>query len=627
MGYGSTEDDAYALDAEFAGNYGRFANDPRGVDGQSANVTAETRFNVRGEAYTAMVAKGTIRAGDEILMSYGKEHRLMSSLWTDTMGEVLTREHKISAAPYPNMDDEKGEVANQLLWECCQCGRWSLTSDRVLGVEYCGWCRQPRVANVRVISVLAAPPITECQLQREVTSPPTGAESGKRFFSMKRIRTNTTSADRTPERAALESDDIDSFSSSGEEEEGLGKPDSTPPYSILSDPVKDMTEFFKQQLKRISLLDDDIKYEEDSVKKEEEEEVSSVVTTTTALKRSETIMAEGEPAHRQRGRPRLDDAEVKQEPTPKVSSGKRTREEAKKGSAPSSPAGPNRYTTYESTVVKGLIGVENVKSPLSRPSSHTEADKRKPSLSAAVDWPMNVPFLPWQVWDPSVPLTASFTHSKYASSSDVLVYAVRNTMKTNLTDEETQMSEVEEDALKRTYEGPSTFLCLTARDSPATYVKRSLLCFEKRLFSGKAFQVGDVVGYVGGVIRERADARLSPACSPLRIPLLALLPPALKTCHSHGSTLQECEEGREALQDFTRRCATLEYIVTNEWMYAPCLSYTFAATGATEKECQELLEECNTVFVLSVDSLGSPFVAAIATRYINVFEPMLARTQ
>lgn len=51
----------------------------------------------------------------------------------------------------------------------------------------------------------------------------------------------------------------------------------------------------------------------------------------------------------------------------------------------------------------------------------------------------------------------------------------------------------------------------------------------------------------------------------------------------------------------------------------------------TCEECQAInqvvKDSCNVAFVLTMDGLGSPHIAAVATRAIGAFEALLARTQ
>ncbi|PWV02360.1 hypothetical protein C4B63_2g79 [Trypanosoma cruzi] len=120
MGFGSFGDE-YALDAEFVGNYGRFANDPRGVEGLVANLTAESRFTPRGEAYTALVSRRIINKGEEILMSYGKAHSLTPSPWVGLKGELLTRQRAGGIVPFPQlMSKRRNGLIPHLEWPLCE---------------------------------------------------------------------------------------------------------------------------------------------------------------------------------------------------------------------------------------------------------------------------------------------------------------------------------------------------------------------------------------------------------------------------------------------------------------------------------------------------------------------------
>ena len=69
------EESELTLDARHIGNEGRFVNDYRNT-GRHANVEFRTRRDARGELHQGIFvcAKRGVRAGDELLISYGKSY-------------------------------------------------------------------------------------------------------------------------------------------------------------------------------------------------------------------------------------------------------------------------------------------------------------------------------------------------------------------------------------------------------------------------------------------------------------------------------------------------------------------------------------------------------------------------
>lgn len=108
-----------------------------------------------------------------------------------------------------------------------------------------------------------------------------------------------------------------------------------------------------------------------------------------------------------------------------------------------------------------------------------------------------------------------------------------------------------------------------------------------------------------------------------------------------------CEAARavdDGLRDLLVRLSQLSLIVTNDMMFCPVLakaayscstkpgasSSSQSGPGRVEvplwhEEADALLKACNVALVLTLDSLGSPHVAAVATKQISSFEPLLAR--
>lgn len=145
MGFGSVNDE-FVVDAEFAGGFARFANDPRNT-GRTANTVAESRVSHLGESYTALVAKRTIAVGEEILMDYGKAFSLEPRPWCAGDRQV-TRLRLAGALPLP--------LVGELYRECTTCGYCNKMAD---GSSQCYACGGPRATqHSRVIMVKGIAP-------------------------------------------------------------------------------------------------------------------------------------------------------------------------------------------------------------------------------------------------------------------------------------------------------------------------------------------------------------------------------------------------------------------------------------------------------------------------------------
>lgn len=471
MGFGSIGDD-FALDAEFSGNYGRFANDPRGVVGRSANLVAESRNTPRGESFTALVSRRQILEGEEILMSYGKAHSLSSSPWSSVEGKIVLRHRLGGMVPLPPNKDP--EQSYHLMWECPQCGLWSEGGESRLQVRFCGRCGTPQTTGCPLVGLIGQPPV------------------------------------------ALQS-------------------------STLSSCVED------------------------------------------------------------------------------------TGEDSKKA---------NNQSGGDYHTVK-------------------------------TEWPMNMPFLPWQVWDPSVPIATVLKHSHFESQDFLLLYSVSVSLQSDETEDsdeerldkknerkrsrQVEMWERQEitelphqNSYEESYTGGETCEPSEAASFPgkqyislelSTQVSRllqvkhddsdsidritdALVKIKRRLYTGKSFNTGELVGFVGGIIRHADDIRCSPDDSPLQIPMKYLIP-----WRKSGDSEANPADGpmSQVKRDLYLRLSKLVLTVTNEMMYCPCLTFE---GGCGSKD---LLEVPNVIFLLTVDSLGCPYIACIALRRLNAFEPLLAR--
>lgn len=494
MGFGNIGDD-FALDAEFAGNYGRFANDPRGVVGQCPNLFAENRLNSRGESFTALVTRRLIPEGEEILMDYGKAHSLNSSPWNDLLGRTVLRFRLGGMIPTLSSLNNVRDETFHLFWECPQCGMWSLGRECRNKVESCLRCGSPQVAGCPHVAVLT-----------------TGTSQRKDMAN------------------------------------------ETRPYNVLPQAKDDKCAFLENRGKR-------------------------------------------------------------------------------------------------------------------------------------VEWPMNVPFLPWQVWDPTVPMSTVLKYSRFDSQEHLFLYTVTFSLASD--EEKNDESEMVENEINRTNRGKRARVSsmwerrelsgesapsYTSRGSeeesstgatvvemldgqrelssffhyPLSYislldtctqidrflapktmdkvgvqrVEGALLQMRKRLYTGKEFKPGDLVGYVGGIIRHVSDPRPRPDHSPLAIPLYHFLPWKFELLQTELNS-EETPLYRAKL-DLLKRFSDLVLIVTNEMMYCPCIACEEKVVGK-ENAFAVLLESTNVAFTLTVDPLGCPFVACIATSHLNAFEPLLAR--
>ncbi|CCW62084.1 unnamed protein product [Phytomonas sp. EM1] len=641
MGFGKINDD-YALDAEFVGNYGRFANDPRSIEGSSANLTAESRFNSRGEPFTALVARRQINEGEEILMAYGKAHSLSPSPWVNPRGELLLQYRCGGIIPFPNLvppgtnqgegvgpfSDEKQVktadgnadapfsnetapaalpvsadpiAAYHITWECTQCGMWNICSDSsMLKIDYCSHCRTPKLAGAKLVSVLSTPPITAESLATEGGIPvPSGMEA---IFPTER-----NSPHSHADASSLSTHQLSMLS-----------PQASAAGSFPSNPKK---------RKRAS---------------------SDHASASTAL---------------------------------------------------SNPLGGNSQLNSPSSVCVS-------------PTNHTPGYS-----SVRVDWPMNIPFLPWQVWDNAISMVAISRYSRFVPHEHVFLYNVNSheeheegedddtlggessspkehlirmhgrgmTSSSGKHAQQTAASciaasggikmfqtpkrrgrpphkssvginadyRIRQESVVATTGGDSndsllqhsgdrdasrplaktlekhhlTFshsllqahpsiecftLLHTRRPSrrrgcddtidpwptPLEATRRLLLSMTRRQFSGTAFHPGDLVGYMGGSICPINDTRCRPGNSPLAIPMKYLIPRRWRRARGGRTTapLHEApNRGEDAVtaasaavdeeaRDFLARLSSLCLVVTNDMMFCPCLALADAEDDAVEPQ-------------------------------------------
>lgn len=500
MGFGNIGDD-FALDAEFAGNYGRFANDPRGVIGLTANILAENRFNSRGECFTALVSKRQITEGEEILMAYGKAHNLCNSPWMDATDRFLLRYR--SGGMMPSAFFRRDSFSYELMWECAQCGMWSNGDHRHLDLKFCGNCRAPQITGTPLVGAARISSVTD---------------------------NNKGGAQKRP----CNSSDSNSVSHENAASTGTG-----------------------------------------------------------------------------------DDS---------------------------------------------LIASSAVYS------------------AVKVNWPGCVPFLPWQVWDPSVPIHTVLQHSRFETQENLLVYTVtpflddnasvdgcpdkddlsyrcRKRGRRSISCEARECdtlppshspfpSRDERDVKKRGEMSQSytslgfptasvrslldtsnlidRFLVLSgSREQCAIALRKFLLRIDRRIYAGKSFNKGDVIGYVGGVIRPLTDSRCNPSNSSLVIPMKYFIPSAWRNSVAVADDKQDDMKAL-AQRDLVCRLRELAFVVTNEMMYCPVVTFEKGDDVKSEEAQSLVLQEANSVFVLTVDALGCPFVACLAIRQLSPFNLLLA---
>lgn len=330
MGFGALGDD-YALDAEFVGNYGRFANDPRGVGTLQPNLSAENRFSSRGESFTALVSRRQISAGEEILMSYGKAHRLSATPWTNVQGEPVTRPRLGGVIPFPSFHTRGGDED-------------ALSPPAA---------PQPNEDPSRALSVAAA----------------AGGEA----------HVAVTVGEKTTAPGPVRASASPARSSQGAEEP-LAEPPATPrSLDVANDLLWECTQCGMWSLAEASTADAPRRCCACGIPKLSGARLLSLLSSPSI---AEASLLAG------RG--------------------------VEKVSAPRQA--PMAAATRKSTTPP-LSPV-----PLSTSSSASTSSGAFTSEHAA--WPMNVPFLPWQVWDAAVPLSVLAKHSRFETQTHMFLYAV-----------------------------------------------------------------------------------------------------------------------------------------------------------------------------------------------------------
>ncbi|KAI5689305.1 hypothetical protein MNV84_07455 [Leishmania braziliensis] len=729
MGFGALGDD-YALDAEFVGNYGRFANDPRGVGTLQANLSAENRFNNRGESFTALVSRRQISAGEEILMSYGKAHRLSATPWMNVQGEPIMRPRLGGVVPFPsfraeslsaaaaavsaspavtaslpqrsadgakeegncaakgsgfaannasasgdfisisevdcssapatdptcaflNATDSKqppplsrfcSDIANDLLWECTQCGMWSIceasTADAPLRCEACA---TPKLNGARLISLLSSPGITQAALLAEAGLDAQGCSAA------------ITSTPPQTQASAASLTSSTSFSS-----EHTDWPMNVPflPWQVWDAAVP------------LTVLAKHSRFETQGH--------MFVYTVDTGLGREKRSRSVREAyasesraaAHGPRGTPNAGQSM-------EACSSKASRfQSPSHDTNDASRAGVRVHDEHSITTEENPTGSRS-RSSASHNSSRSKCNalwERQGDLDLeelALLSP-GITTLPLLLSPTSAasPTKLSFTDRTVSASGERFDVAGGNLALAQMGKFTTVASQDTRDSaaailtrsplsyllsttqevdrlvvLHRTAASDPSRVLETSYSPQMTLVRRRLQCMTRRLFTGKAFQPGDVVSYVGGLVRQRCDPRCRVSNSCLEIPLRFFLPMRLRlryggACSARSDDCPCAAAEDAALQTFCDRLDRLSLVVTNEFMYCPCLVLEAKATEAGTAlngsasdivgcmdEVDDALESCNVALVLTLDALGSPFACAVAIKSIGAFEPLLARAQ
>lgn len=592
MGFGTIGDD-FALDAEFAGNHGRFANDPRGVIGLSANLIAENRFNARGEAFTALVSRRQIMEGEEILMSYGKAHSLGATPWTNAEGDPVFRYRSSGMIPFSLFEnlsavshgeirkDEEKQLSYNLMWECPQCGTWSFWGKNEQMVSCCEKCSTPKPAGCPLVSVLGP-------LRLPEEGPP-GSSSPLNAVSLSPSLKRGANAEQSTAEAFLsckqrlfsEPAGSNSFYDSTKVEWPLSVP-------FLPWQVWDPTVPIATVLKHSRF---------------ESQEHLFLYRVTSSLAAAKEIpekqQFESTPV-------------LKEEGTERDTKRTRKRERQQLGKM------------WERCELGSTNLAHNfLESSVSLPQRPLRRDDTKLRANSSESTFFSAPFF------------------AAGPSSSVFRSSLCSTPGLDLSG------------------GINRFLLLRRSSNvfSARHVKSAregLLQICCRLFTGKSFNQGELVGFVGGVIRTIDDSRCRPDSSPLEIPMKYFLPwrsdPAFyeQNCESKTEKAQgtsPTDNLFKAKLDLLKRFSSLALVVTNEMMYCPCLAIedeTFCGKNdslATELEMpvestaervncalssKNALRGANVTFILTTDSLGCPFVACVAITRLCAFEPLLA---
>ncbi|RHW70420.1 SET domain containing protein [Trypanosoma brucei equiperdum] len=655
MGYGSLSDD-YALDAEFAGNYGRFANDPRGMEGVTANISAESRFTARGETYTALVSRRIINKGEEILMSYGKAHNLTHSPWTGIKGELLTRYRVRSPMPFQfrgvtrlegkhndssiSVDNRGGNsrivgvlsanslqpcCSNQnrvtsggvtersrsgsgqpststsdtdveLFWECPQCGMWSIRNFPTPQVDFCPYCRSPRVYRTRLVAVCCRAP-----LPQEVLTGPT-------------LPTEPV----TSQRETISSTDAQNIA------DGTvgSSPEANSHCSHLSVQSKDI-------------------HNEDNIRGSQSKSSSGSGSTQA----SSTTLFTSHPINWPLNVPFLP-WQVWDAAVPLTTIGRHSKFDTHNDIflytvntlAEQEADQPLSDEMHQSDNNCGGSSLQNERNEDDEDGAEEEPHETRGKKRPRRGRQPRVRRKKEELWvkedqnisDPHVP--GKYDIAKRCGTVGSSPAAERGFC----TDYFFLLSD--------------SLICSGSGDDDANALRavRSLLSdVTRRVFAGKTYRSGDVVASVGGLIQLVHDTRRRPDGSVMRIPMKYFIPKRVRDelSSNHEGVGAEAAVERMALVDLLRLFESLALVVTNELMFCPCIALpdrgdcgststsviTFSGSevGANARDpsltSQRVLELCNLQFVLTVDALGCPYIAAVATKDINTFDPFLAR--
>lgn len=748
MGFGSISDD-YALDAEFVGNYGRYANDPRGVGTLQANLSAENRFNSRGESFTALVARRQISAGEEILMSYGKAHRLSSTPWTTMQGEPIMRPRMGGVLPFPSfrtaepsrseearsVDDanDAGAIvfgssdgeesvgpANDLLWECTQCGMWTRCEASVADAPVpCSGCGTPKLTGARMVSLLSSPAITQRALlieagRREYRPSENSASSVSSLTSpLSQASAEVSLPPSMPCGATSTAANATISSSATFNSVQVDWPMNVPflPWQVWDaavplSVVAKHTRFETQEHTFLYTVDTGLGRERrtkrdrdktaaagDNVGDDDGDDGDAHLEKSGHVRRRAETSGlgsgecrghfsdsdEGEVAVKPRKETEEEDEdEANSAPQPttatrrRVSFARDSHADTVRSSRRKGGGGGGRGNSHPGGRLKrgvlwerqGDVDLEDLARlnrgwtvPLRLHARSSLATQDDTMYSAHIFSPFSL--TPQQLQRSLCARGGSVAgrdFAAYAGGDDFL-----NTVRSPLSFLVSPLQEVDRlIVLQRGHTNtvnaaaPTSAAFLSSDDagfSPQVInMRRRLRCMTRRLFTGKTFQAGEVVSYIGGLVRQHGDARCCVSDSCLEIPLRFFLPPALRRlCRLHAADKEKQLLGARGsgegtvLHGFCQRVDQYSLVVTNEFMYCPCVVWEDADEAASSEDqevradpaCQmntmdevtNALSACNVALVLTLDSLGCPFACAVATKAIGAFEPLLARAQ
>nr|CCC93162.1 conserved hypothetical protein [Trypanosoma congolense IL3000] len=637
MGYGSLSDD-YALDAEFVGNYGRFANDPRGVGALTANISAESRFTPRGETYTALVSRRVIAKGEEILMAYGKDHNLRHNPWTGIKGETLTQ-YRLSAPPPfrfvgkkksdDNSDDVgrtgsptalpgvsvgseatdsrlslkrereednlsnvvTGDVGVELFWECPQCGAWSTRCVASPQVDFCDFCSSPRVHRTRLVAVRRK--LSPLQVTQGTTATVTtctgapnkwpsggGGISGKSDAScinrggsgFLHLSVGDVEAHKGPKgyhdrSKPMNGSAVDDVSTSVAPFSScpVGWPLNIPflPWQIW-DAAVPLSTIGKHS--RFETHSDIFLYTVGS-----QTDYQSGYCAADRIRRA--VVCDS-------GSSLSDDDTCEEEEEEEYTQASPRRGHRPKGRQPRVRRRKEELWIKEDCQEAGDVHLRGRHSLYHRsnpPNGHNSSDSPK-----ARDY----------LFVLSGPLPCKDEGGNVECPYRTLQYILRDVT--------------------------------------------------RRVFAGKPYRCGDVVASVGGLIRLVKDRRQRPDGSVLQIPMRYFMPKKVREELRSRCSMSSTEDISEhlSLADLLKQLDSFALIVTNEMMFCPCLTLfdkndlsSEDNTGTSPQNTEvgatswmhAVLDLCNLSFVLTIDALGCPYVAAIAIKDIATFDSLLAR--